>query len=276
MVWGHVKQLFGSKTHPNNVALSPNMKEIWDLLSELRKADPRRTVFGSESHNYRLNPCLSENQVFQFEKANGIVLPTDYRDFILQIGNGGAGPQYGIYPLNREQKAPERLSGNFDYTERAVWTWSDEDDTAADSDTDDEEPFEFGTLKIGTQGCTYYNVLILTGPSRGQIWSEDWGEEIIPIHKTFHEFYVSWAKRCLETIKRQPLMRKARVGMPLAELDALLGPGRYRWEHSQSVIDYYGGDYVGSFLVGYPNTNASYRINAQDRVAAINKMSFIS
>jgi hypothetical protein len=37
--------------------------------------------------------------VVQFEKHHNITLPDDYRRFILQAGNGGAGPHYGLLPL---------------------------------------------------------------------------------------------------------------------------------------------------------------------------------
>src|SRR5262245_46434372 len=53
----------------------------------------------AKSHRYVLNPPLTEKEVRAFEAAHGIALPTDYRDFLINVGNGGAGPEYGIFKL---------------------------------------------------------------------------------------------------------------------------------------------------------------------------------
>ncbi len=46
-----------------------------------------------------LQPPLAEADVLNFEHQHGVHLPADYRDFLTQIGNGGAGLYYGIFPL---------------------------------------------------------------------------------------------------------------------------------------------------------------------------------
>ena len=54
---------------------------------QLRKADggslfkgASYKVFGSESHKYRFNHCLTESEVMDFERMHGVRLPDDYRD----------------------------------------------------------------------------------------------------------------------------------------------------------------------------------------------------
>jgi hypothetical protein len=64
-----------------------------------RVLDPGLVVFGADEHRYRLRPPVSIEQLRDFEKLHGITLPSDYRQFLLQAGNGGAGPYYGILPL---------------------------------------------------------------------------------------------------------------------------------------------------------------------------------
>src|SRR5439155_17317456 len=44
-------------------------------------------------HRYRTNPPLTEEEVAQFEAKHCISLPSDYRGFLIHVGNGGAGPE---------------------------------------------------------------------------------------------------------------------------------------------------------------------------------------
>jgi len=53
----------------------------------------------AEAHEYRLNPPLTEDQVRGFEAEHRIVLPSEYRAFLTQLGNGGAGPANGVRSL---------------------------------------------------------------------------------------------------------------------------------------------------------------------------------
>ncbi|MBW3596433.1 MAG: SMI1/KNR4 family protein [Planctomycetes bacterium] len=46
-----------------------------------------------------MNERLTESQAAAFEKKYAITMPEDYRQFLTQIGNGGAGPYYGMFKL---------------------------------------------------------------------------------------------------------------------------------------------------------------------------------
>jgi len=70
---------------------------IRDSLRRLARAMPN--VFGAGEHEFKLNPPRSEAEVTAFEAKHGIRLPGDYRQFIAEIGNGGAGPYYGVSQL---------------------------------------------------------------------------------------------------------------------------------------------------------------------------------
>ena len=48
-----------------------------------------------------MNPPLSQEQLVAFETHFDIDLPEGYRDFLFEVGNGGAGPYYGILPIER-------------------------------------------------------------------------------------------------------------------------------------------------------------------------------
>ena len=72
------------------------------LLDELDRRDPRREVFGSGSHDYKLNPPLPVSVIEAFEGRHGVSLPEDYRLFITEVGDGGAGPYYGLLPFGKD------------------------------------------------------------------------------------------------------------------------------------------------------------------------------
>jgi hypothetical protein len=44
-----------------------------------------------------VNYCFKES--LSSEASIGVTLPDEYRDFLLQFGNGGAGPDYGLLSL---------------------------------------------------------------------------------------------------------------------------------------------------------------------------------
>lgn len=68
-------------------------------LEHLKALDVDCQLFGTASHHYQLNPCLTDQQVELFEPEHQVSLPPEYRSFLLQGGNGGAGPDFGIPPL---------------------------------------------------------------------------------------------------------------------------------------------------------------------------------
>jgi hypothetical protein len=51
-------------------------------------------------HGFLPNPVLQQEEVLAFEQRPEIDLP-DYRHFLTTVGNGGAGPYYGIFPLGQ-------------------------------------------------------------------------------------------------------------------------------------------------------------------------------
>ena len=72
---------------------------IRDGLRRLREAGPLPQVFGSQAHRFRLHPPLPEVEVAAFEARHRVSLPAEYRGFLTHVGNGGAGPYYGQFPL---------------------------------------------------------------------------------------------------------------------------------------------------------------------------------
>lgn len=124
--------------------MARNTQPAWvgKLRKQLKRAgekDPDFSRFGADSHKYQLNPPASEDSIAAFEAHFGISLPEGYRNFLLWMGNGGAGPFYGLYSM--QASGPCQLA---DYSSGAV-------------------------LPLGTQGCTLMTGLVLDGPDRGRV-----------------------------------------------------------------------------------------------------------
>jgi hypothetical protein len=121
-------------------------------------------------------PPLSAAELRAFEQAHQVALPSDYRLFLQQVGNGGPGPPaYGLRPLGAaetwwgdEQRAAwqhfQAIQRPFPFTQ--PWCWEDE----ADPDPARLAAVYDGTLYLGTDGCGSDWALVVTGPQRGCVW----------------------------------------------------------------------------------------------------------
>ena len=187
--------------------------ELGDMLRRLRATDHSFLVFGSKQHRYRLGPPLSEAELVGFEAANGIRLPEPYRKFLATVGNGGAGPFYGLEPLGTFGRD---LSQPFPFT------------TATERLPDGElEPLLDrggypGVLEFCHEGCGIFSYLVVNGPTYGTIWGGR-AEELCPTGSTFDVWYRQWLERVLRVLDNERLISRLRVGMSRAEVLAEVG-----------------------------------------------------
>ncbi|MCC5607233.1 SMI1/KNR4 family protein [Nostoc sp. CHAB 5834] len=156
-------------------------------LTQLAILDATFEVFGSESHQYQFKPCLSDKDIQVFESRYNITLPSEYRNFLLEIGNGGAGPGYGLSGLSgieSEDVIPEKLySKNYKILSKPFTltkAWNDLDlitknnsDFVTNNNNYFDNKFIQGTLNITNYGCGIYAMLIVTGEQSGKIWIDD-------------------------------------------------------------------------------------------------------
>src|SRR5262245_52278412 len=160
--------------------------ELGEMLRRLRAADTGFRVFGSDQHRYRPGPTLSEGELAAFESANRVRLPEDYRRFLAVVGNGGAGPLYGLESLSTFGRA---LSRPFPLPAAAHTLTDGELDRLPDRD---EYP---GILEFCHQGCAIYSYLVVNGPTYGTIW--DGREDFYPTGLAFGVWYRRWLERAL-------------------------------------------------------------------------------
>ena len=73
-------------------------KEVERILEQARRMDPKLELFGVSDHQYRLGSPVDLSFVLSIEEEYHFRFPEDYVQFITEVGDGGAGPGYGLYP----------------------------------------------------------------------------------------------------------------------------------------------------------------------------------
>ena len=196
------------------------MKTFVQRIQQLRQADRKLRVFGAEKHRYHLQRTLSESELAEFERARGCRLPEDYRVFLQHVGNGDAGPYYG---LNSLQKASiERdLSQPFPFTAATDFYGEDNGDENYEPELNAYDDFP-GIIELCDMGCATYCYLVVNGPAYGTVWWND--ENFHPAsERSFHSWYRQWCERKLALIQARALSQQIRRGMSRAQVLAVLG-----------------------------------------------------
>ena len=210
-----------------------DVPKVLSKLAELRELDRSLEVFGAEDHRYQVNPPLKEADVARFEGKHDVRLPEDYRTFLLEVGNGGAGPAYGVFPLGQMDDGWKLrrwkegngfigdLSAPFPHTRR--WNKLPKMPKVKDSHPDFERLLEErdriywstdnvnGAIPICNLGCCLRHWLVITGREAGRIWVDERADEggLFPLSTTakrrynFSEWYDKWLASSLRQARRQ-------------------------------------------------------------------------
>lgn len=180
----------------------------WPSVWDARAANDNGDFLGW-SHRYRLYDPATEAEIATFETAHGISLPSEYRRFLKELGNGGAGPGYGIFPLGEGEEEPladevlQNLAQPFPHDA----SWNDtsliEDDGFGGfvpSEAYYARSVMAGAMEIATEGCALFYLLVVSGPRAGEIWFDRRadGKGLAPLTDeqgtalTFDAWYMRW------------------------------------------------------------------------------------
>ena len=135
--------------------MDPRMPRVRRKLAGAPFQPLRSHSFGEEHHRFHLGPRLTEARIVEFESEYAIALPGPYRQFLLHVGGSGAGPFYGLKPLERCTLLVMQPSSG----------------PGVPRGFDGADPSEEGDLflHIVETGCTDVRVLALTGPLTGRV-----------------------------------------------------------------------------------------------------------
>jgi hypothetical protein len=142
--------------HTAEMSATSFIAEARRITEQLSQLDQRCCVFGASKHRYHFAKPLAESAVAAFEQRCELALPAAYRAFLTQLGNGGAGPYYGILPLNLESNAAARPWPHVDKYEL--------------SENDDYDAELHGLVRLAEYGCGIEVALVVKGPAVGQVF----------------------------------------------------------------------------------------------------------
>ena len=183
------------------------------------------------AHAFRLKDPLSDPEVAGFEQKHGISLPSDYREFMTRVGNGGAGPFYGIFPLGymdhnldlRQWHENDGFVGMLSKPFSFQDEWNDLSgmpknlpDQNVPAYDKQIEVFEktywsselmHGAIPICHRGCGLRIWLIVSGEQAGKLWEDRRSEYkgLSPVRltngsrATFGTWYREWLNNCFAT-----------------------------------------------------------------------------
>lgn len=180
--------------------------KIRAVLDEASKWDMDYKAFGSEVHLHLLRQPLPLRELEAWEEQAKVTLPKDYKTYLTRLGNGGAGPAYGLHPfsppmvkflrrpcvysIDREKEYQEMLRKNRHWDETEEWDiyleyfpdspgrtdpnwrevhleeWIHQLEQCLDRDIVDPMLYN-GQMFIANEGCTMDRYLILNGSHRG-------------------------------------------------------------------------------------------------------------
>ncbi|MEV4088530.1 hypothetical protein AB0J43_50550 [Nonomuraea fuscirosea] len=174
------------------------LRRIADKLAAARALPVLPDAFGVEAHGFELGPPLPEAVVTEFEQRHEVTLPAEYRLFVTELGDGGAGPGYGLSRLNTSCCTHHR-SGHLAQASpylpgpRYVDDWEERYEDPPGPD----RAFLRGTLEIAGHGCSLVTQLTVAGPARGRLFNLDHEGPLGPYVVEDADF-LAWYERWLD------------------------------------------------------------------------------
>lgn len=158
-----------------------------------------------------MRPKLQKDKIDSFEALYNVQLPREYVVFLTEIGDGWERTDNGRFftaPMNELDHSfqqPENISKTFPFTKE--WIWEEDDDESIFPKMINESESEYEQRISGLLDATAYGHLrlidlgdgagwdlIITGPSKGQMWFIC-GEGMMPCNPRLE--FLQWAKKWL-------------------------------------------------------------------------------
>jgi len=182
---------------------------VRELVARFAALPEAVNVFGANGHEWSLEPPLTTAELAVVEAQLQVELPDEYRSFLAEVGRGGAGPAYGLFPLRcvdgqwrwegdgAELTNLETLAEPFPHME--AFNPAEGLPKQPDKyDYDSEEAFleaeeayfeqhdavvfrpehSVGLLYLCHLGCALREALVVSGAARGQMWADNTADDL--------------------------------------------------------------------------------------------------
>ena len=178
--------------------------KIREDTAHLARRDPGRLRFGAASHDYAFRPRLTPARLEEIARASGATLPEDYERFVLEVGDGGSGPGYGLLPLDHPTQLAS-MGKRCDLGGALTPVRDPDPETKAFYDSDARLD---GTVILSDHGCCYLSVLVVDRASAafGRVYADLRSADVglIPTHPSFGDWYDEWLR---DSLHEPPLVR---------------------------------------------------------------------
>lgn len=177
------------------------------------RKDPAYRIFGADTHHYKFKPAATVQEVSQVQAVLGVRFPDSYIQYLTKLGNGGAGPHYGIYSLDEMQHNSQYLLHQpllgepMLHPDMTLTEWYEiaEDLDILDEDAEIDAFFGKlmqGTIVLGTHGCSVDTLLMCSGANAGEVIYFNWeiGEDFALPYFTgmqFDEWMIGYYEKLL-------------------------------------------------------------------------------
>jgi hypothetical protein len=240
-------------------------------LTELAARDPQLRVFGADAHRYQLRPPMAESRLREIERAHEVTLPSDYREFLLRVGSGGAGPCHGLLPLDSPHQLAS-LDGELPYGHS--WTPNLDDPTERHL-VESMGPYgsDFwvrGSVALADMGCAFFYILAVRQPRvHGAVFADlrSAGMGVVQTHASFAEFYEEWLSTALGQTVEAPRSTMCRVprercSFPRALLNLM---GSHKQKLGLAPSQDLAPDALRNLLMGIGDSGIVTRAGGSDR-----------
>lgn len=175
------------------------ISEIRTLANEGLCIDPDFKIFGANYHKWQFGEKVDMQQIRDYERDMKIILPQPLIRYLTELGDGGAGPDYGIYNLDKIKKLNaflpktrnlpvmldhsmtseqwvlfahkyEELNNKIDYNQ---FNSKREEQRVIQEIENMNLSLLAGGIFINTPGCTMNSLLMYRGAARGEVFNID-------------------------------------------------------------------------------------------------------
>jgi hypothetical protein len=194
--------------------LLTHLVRIQEKIALLRELDPGFFIRGADWHHYHMDPVLLSEERSRFEIAQGCVLPEAYGQFLQRVGNGGIGPDQGLWRLETSDPQVALVCGRTQaldenrvrrpFPHRSLWNPR----VSAKGPLTELEYYAdqqiSGTVFLGERanddGKTVTLLLVVAGPEQGHLWTDERSAKlgIRPLCRRGPYSFLAWHERGLD------------------------------------------------------------------------------